>query len=466
MKKGFKKGMSLALAGTLFATVLAGCTGSAASSSVASTAATSVASTAASTTATGDKPYDGVTLKFAATDTAAAGDENKDLVAMVKEKTGINIEFTSIPAAEAGGVDKLLLMLQTGQEVDIIYASTPVLQTYYDAGVIEPINELAAADGYDMEKVFGDNLPVFNDGDTYGLPAFNDIWLTVYNKQIFDNAGVDYPTLTDFTWEKYVDTAKQLTNVSEGIWGSYMLDYDNYNYMLATQKGAKAYKEDGTANFDDPLYKEALEFFYGLGNVEKVQPDITTYAADYKWNSFVADGDMGMWVIGGWALSMLPNQEQYPREWKAGIAPMPYPEGYDPSTLAVAGCYGIPTSSKNQAAAFEAIKCIAENQYTLGYGRVPARVDLTDTEITTYIEEKLVPTYEFDGITVEEIKACWFDSNRTNYSEKIVGTADVEINNLWKSQGLEYGRGSQTADETIANIQDQSNAAIKEAENS
>lgn len=38
---------------------------------------------------------------------------------------------------------------------------------------------------------------------------------------------------------------------------------------------------------------------------------------------------------------------------------------------------------------FEAVKYMAENQYELGYGRVPARVNLSDEEITRYIEEEL-----------------------------------------------------------------------------
>lgn len=461
MNQGLKKGMSLLLAGSIFATALAGCTNGTSSSS---SAASSVAS--AASTVNSDKPYDGVTLKYAVSDTATQGGETVELVELVKEKTGINLEFTIVPTTAAGEVDKLLVMLQGGQEIDVIYGSTPKLETYYNAGVLEPIDELAKSDNYDMEKMYGTSLPVMSDGETYGLPAFNDIWLTVYNKQIFDNASVEYPALEGFTWEKYIETAKKLTDTSKDIWGSFMLDYDNYNYMLATQKGAEPYKADGTANFDDPLYKEAMKFFYSLGNDEKIQPSSTVYASgQYPWNAFVASGNMGMWVIGGWALSMLPNQEKYPRDWKAGIAPMPYPEGSDPSTLAVAGCYGIPTTSKNADAAFEAIKCIAENQYTLGYGRVPARTDLTDAEITSYIEEKLVPTYEFDGITTEDIKACWFDSKRTNYSEKIVGVADTQISQIWIEEGQLYGQGSSTLDKAMENIQKRSNEAIQEADN-
>ena len=53
-----------------------------------------------------------------------------------------------------------------------------------------------------------------------------------------------------------------------------MLDYDCYIYMYALQKGWVPYKADGTGNFDDPLFKESLEFYYGLGNTEKIQPSI------------------------------------------------------------------------------------------------------------------------------------------------------------------------------------------------
>ncbi len=322
-----------------------------------------------------DKPYAGVTLHYAATDTEASGGEMLDLVEMVREKTGINIEFTIIPKADSGEVDKRLVALQAGDELDLIYGTTAQLKVFYDAGVLTPVDELASAAGYDMKSVFGDSLPVYSDGQTYGLPAFNDVWCTFINTKVFEEANVEVPTADGWTWEKYIETAKKLTNTDEEIYGSLMLDYDCYNYMYALQKGAEHYKADGTANYDDPLFKESVEFFYSLGNELKIQPDITTYMAGvYPWNGFVSTGvanadgsydaaQFGMFVCGGWAASMLPNAEKYPRDWKCTILPLPYPEGETPSTLTVTGCYAIPTTSKNQEAAFEALRCIAENQF-------------------------------------------------------------------------------------------------------
>ena len=88
--------------------VLAACGGSS-SSSTAASSSNAAASSAAPADPT--KPYAGVTLHYAATDTEAAGNEMQDLVKMVKEKTGINIEFTIIPKADTGEVDKRLVSL-------------------------------------------------------------------------------------------------------------------------------------------------------------------------------------------------------------------------------------------------------------------------------------------------------------------------------------------------------------------
>lgn len=465
-----KKVITLALVAMMTATTLAGCAGGVSSSSAQSSGSESAAA------ADPSKPYAGVTLHYAATDTEATGPEMQDIVAMVKEKTGINIEFTIIPKADTGEVDKRLVSLQAGDELDLIYGTTAQLKVFYDAGVLTPVDELAEAAGYDMEAVFGDSLPVYDDGQTYGLPAFNDIWCTFVNTKVFEEAGVEVPSAEGWTWEKYIETAEKLTNADEEIYGSLMLDYDAYNYMYGLQNGAEHYKADGTANYDDERFKESVEFFYSLGNDLKIQPDITTYKAGvYPWNAFTSTGvanedgsydnaQFGMFVCGGWVASMLPDAEKYPRDWTCTILPMPYPEGQEPSTLAVTGCYAIPATSQNKEAAFEALKCIAENQYTLGYGRVPARVDLTDDQIMDYIENNMVPTYEAtDGISAEALKAAWFDNSRGILSEKVVGTADTTISQIWVDECLLYGMGQQDIDTTMQKLQDRANAAIQEA---
>ncbi len=449
--RNLKKNIAILLAVTACASAFTGCS-------------SSENEPKATVSTNSERPYEGVTLHYAVSESATQGGETVELVEMVKEKTGINIEFTIVPNTNAGEVDKSLVSLMAGDELDILYGTNAKLETYYNAGVLTPLDELAVNAGYDMEKVFGDNLASYSDGHVYGLPAFNDIWLTFYNKKIFDEAGVPYPSADDWTWEKYIETAKKLTDKSKSVYGSFMLDYDNYNYMYAVQKGFNAYKDgEKESNFDDPLFAEGLKWFYSLGNDEKIQPDSVTYAAGtYPWNSFVAAGNFGMFVCGGWVASMLPNTEKYPRDWECGILPMPYPEGEKPSTLSVTGCYAVPTTSKNKEAAFEAIKCIAENQYTLGYGRIPARVDLSDEEVSSYISDQLVPTYEIDNITIDDFKKAWFDPEREILQEKIIGPADTSISQIIIEEAQLYGSGSRDLDTTVANIKSRSDEAIKD----
>lgn len=69
-----------------------------------------------------------------------------------------------------------------------------------------------------------------------------------------------------------------------------------------------------------------------------------------------------------------------------------------------------------------------------------------------------------DNIPAEQFKAAWFDPNRKVLSEKIVGTADTTISQIWTSEAPLYGMGQQDLDTTMQNILDRSNEAIKEAE--
>ena len=69
-----------------------------------------------------------------------------------------------------------------------------------------------------------------------------------------------------------------------------------------------------------------------------------------------------------------------------------------------------------------------------------------------------------DNIPAEQFKAAWFDPARKVLSEKIVGTADTTISQIWTSEAPLYGMGQQDLDTTMQNILDRSNEAIKEAE--
>lgn len=458
MKLRVKSVLCVALAAATMVGTLASCQGGETTSSAPSTPASQTGS---------EKPYEGVKIKYAQTQSGTTGAEIEKVVDLVKEETGIDIEWHVVADRVDGEIDKTLVDLMNGTEIDMFYEAFPNMKKFYNAGVLSELTPLAEAAGYDMEAIHGQYLDTMADGKVYTLPAFTDIWLTLYNKKIFDDAGVSYPSAEGWTWEKYVETAKQLTDDKpetdpDKIWGSLMLDYNNYNYMIANQKKVSHYNEDQTAtNYNDPAFADGLKFYVELGTVEKIQPTVNYYkSSNTPWDGFALEGRYGMFVCGGWTTSMMTDKEKYPRDWKFGILPMPYPEGQDPTVLTVPGCYAVPTTSGNKDAAFAAISTIAMYQYTLGAGRVPARVDLSDEEINEYIENDLVPQFADDEITVEDIKAAWFDPDREAVPEKVIGPGDAEINSIWVEEAQLYELGEQDLETTMNNMKTRGDEAI------
>ncbi len=389
--------------------------------------------------------------------------EYQNLIDLAAEN-GIMVETVALPDPVAGEADKRLIDLMGGESFDLILTPYANIIPYYNGGVLEPMDELAEQAGYDIEATFGD-YPAKFDGQTYGLPAFVDTAITIYNKDIFDDAGVPYPTAENWTWEEFIGVGSQLTNEDEGIYGAFNPIWAHYNYMYAMQKGAEHFKEDGTSNYDDPLFKESMEFYYGLGNVENVNPSYLVQESKQMPIDYFTTGNVGMSVAGGWTIGWLTDTEKYPRDWKAGLLPMPYPEGESPSTSVVTSSYYIPSTSNQKELAFECAVLFSENQYLMGEGRVPARVDLSDEEIDTYIEDVLAPMLVDDGITVEDIKNAWFNPEIVPFPEKVVGSASGDINAIFMEEGGLYGIGEQDIDTTMANIKERADKAIEDTSN-
>jgi multiple sugar transport system substrate-binding protein len=169
-------------------------------------------------------------------------------------KTGIKVEQEIAPGNDM--FKKIDLDLASAGTVDVIPLPNPLpYEKYVNEGYLLPLNDLMKADHNDAERIYGKYLT--KQGDIiYSLPASVSVWAVFYNKKIFDDAGVPYPP-SEWTWDQYIETAKKLTDPAKGIYGSYMLDFDIYLFILAKQHNVSAYKADGSSNYDDPILKKA-----------------------------------------------------------------------------------------------------------------------------------------------------------------------------------------------------------------
>lgn len=406
-----------------------------------------------------------VKLKYAISAKNASETGQKNMIAEInKQAKGFEIEEDVIPGEVADFDQKVMVSLMAGDEMDFLYTNDNTVAKYAKADVILPLDDLAKAHSFNINSNFGDTIRKIN-GKTYMLPCTRDVHITFYNKSLFDKAHVPYPDNSTWTWDKYVEDAKKITNAKEEIYGSYMLDWDTYFTFSAKQKGVSAYKADGTSNFDDPAWSESMKFFADLGNVLKVQPDIVTYETKkLQWDGFMT-GKYGMFVCGSWALSMLSDQKTYPRKWKAGIAVMPMVESGKESSLSIMGGYSICSTTKHKDEAYKAVQMLALNEWKIpNTGRVPDLVNLSDKEKLSAMKS-LSESLSFDGITTRQLENCILSPKINLVCEKVVGNGMTTINDLIPKEGQLYASGQRTLAQTMKEIKTKSDKAISDDKN-
>lgn len=238
-----------------------------------------------------------VTIKF------SAWDEIPDSVfeAFNKEHPDIKVDYIRIPGDDYS--QKINQMIAGNTAPDVMLAYETDLPKFAKAGAILDLDDkLSKSSEIDSDDFIPavKELNETTDG-TYGLPWCYASELLFYNKDMFDAAGVSYPT-AEWTWDDYENAAKQLT-VKDGSkttqWGTDALSFGGIWYSLAGQAGDAVVK-DGKLALDDGM-KKALEFQNKLTNEDKVcpQPESGSSVSD-----LFASGQAAMCLNGSWMTSV------------------------------------------------------------------------------------------------------------------------------------------------------------------
>jgi multiple sugar transport system substrate-binding protein len=185
------------------------------------------------------------------------------------------------------------------------------------AGQIDPLDEHIAGSSISTD----DFVPAVQNlaekmGGTYGLPWCYASQVLYYNKDLFDAAGVSYPT-NDWTWDDYREAALKLSSGSgtSKIWGTDAFSFPGIWYSLAGQAGDPVINADGNLDLGDGI-KRALEFTNELTNIDKVASPPA--ASGQNVTDLFAAGRSAMSLNGSWAIGTYRDAE-----FNWDIAPMP-----------------------------------------------------------------------------------------------------------------------------------------------
>jgi multiple sugar transport system substrate-binding protein len=273
---------------------------------------------------------------------------------------------------------KIKTMLTGGSaDVDVFHVNGVAQANEYGANeVTYDLADYLNSTTLDLDK-FGGKIEyaTLDSGYVAAIPEGWGGWFMYYNKDLFDKAGVPYPT--EITWNEYADLAKSFTKEENGtqIWGGYYPAWTLNLYAL--QYSNYLTDEDMTHT------SEALEFMNRIYNVDKSHMDMATMTATSADPiAMFESGNVAMMVNGAWALAQIKAQEDQgigTVNW--GMTFLPTPDGV-PAKTGVGGIsfMGINANSKNPDASWKFIEFLTGPQGAEIYaknGNLPAYVDET-----------------------------------------------------------------------------------------
>jgi multiple sugar transport system substrate-binding protein len=314
------------------------------------------AATEAATVAATEAPTEAaepVTLTMTAWDVSTTPYWQAVIDAYEAQHVGVHVELIDISSAEYQ--DKVNIMLSGGDETDIITVKDiPGYSAMLTRNQILPLESRIEADGLDLSAYSGATEELTYEGSIYALPFRSDIWILYYNKDLFDKAGVDYPT-NDMTWDEFDSVARQMTSGSgaDKVYGAHFHTWRS-TVELGTVQDGKNTVIATDYSFMKPMYdmvvgmqKDGIIMDYGelkAGNIH--------YSGVFK-NQQVAMLPMGSWFIA----SLIAAKDKGEFDFNWDVVKYPHPEGVEPGTTAgTLTSLAINANSKHQDAAWDFIK--------------------------------------------------------------------------------------------------------------
>lgn len=244
-----------------------------------------------------------VTITYTNFISAGGNEENlqKIVDAFEAENENVTVEVTTLPYADY--FTALQTDLAGGTVSDVFDIELANYASYQESGVLAPL------EGVDT-SVYQTSLAesYATDGTQYALPtSFSNVVL-YYNADLFDAAGLEYPT-ADWTWEDEKAAAEKLTDVGAGVWGDYQPITYNEFYKVLAQAGGEFLSEDGSSvAFNSPEGIRAAQWLVDKSGTTMPTAEQGAGTPDFDSTLF-ADGKLAMWHTGIWMFSTLADTD-------------------------------------------------------------------------------------------------------------------------------------------------------------
>ena len=329
-------------------------------------AATSVPATAAS--AAGKK------ITFSSYTWSSFEDSvNKILDNFEKLNPGVTVERQLVGGD--GYYDKLNTQIASNTMPDVGIADYGRTVSFAKSDLLLDITDMVASSGFPLDKMVpaavshyrwkqGDFDSGAPDGRLYGLPSDAQSHIFAYNKKMFDDAGVSYPT-DDWTWDDMLAAAKKITDPKQNRYGLYANATFGATSGLFQMPQRGVWLDAAGAAFHTPDYKKSLldspetiaafQWLWDLIYTHKVSP-VPPTTNDVSADPFVTK-QAAMSAAGVWWLTDYGNALG-PDEWDVAMFPK-HPKTGKRTTTVESDGWWIYKSTKEPELSFKLLQYLA-----------------------------------------------------------------------------------------------------------
>ncbi|RBM17519.1 ABC transporter substrate-binding protein [Streptomyces sp. PT12] len=249
----------------------------------------------AGVTACGDDSESGdgsVTLRMAWWGNDSRHELTQEAIALFEEKNpGIQVEpeYTDFTPY----YDRLTTQVASREAPDVFAIEIRRLGEFSDNEILADLTDRLDTADLDPNVLASG---VVNDQQV-GIPTGANTFSLMANTAVFDEAGVELPDDTSWTWDDYLEVSQQISEATGDAYGSQPSFNDAFLKIFAEQHGEQMYTEDGIGLSEDTL----VEWFeLQLEHQDSgAAPDAALSAelGSAVENALVAtnDGAFGMW---------------------------------------------------------------------------------------------------------------------------------------------------------------------------
>lgn len=296
---------------------------------------------------------------------------------------------------------KLEAAAESNTMPDIFWMHTNQILYYSDFGMLADVTDLYDdVDPNFYNEHFSEisrNNASGSNGRLYGVPKDKDNIILVYNKEMFDAAGVAYPD-DDWTWDDMTDASAKIYETT-GKYGFMAYAEDHLGYWnFVYQAGGYILNEDKTkAGFTQPATMDAMKFYIGIQN-EEWCPTQTYFAETQPGIAFFSE--LGsMYLEGNWEL--MNKATSYPNmdgKWdiaKLPICPNPA-SGDGRATISNGLCYSTAARGKNLEVVKDVLKYFGTEEAQKLAGSYGAAIPAYNGTEDSYFEAFEKAGYDLD----------------------------------------------------------------------